>query len=223
MKLAAVTKARALGIIGINELILGGKVRLADCIGPIVERYGFLVFPKEPKDMDLSEKGAKFESGKANGVTIESLVVYDGALLVDTLSNTSDSRRILIEMLEWGRDTLGLTYTEGMIKQWGYISDIVFTTDFPLLSSMSSPVQKLALKTSRFTEDLWNGLKYEPNMVSVGHDPGLRKNAVASFFIQHRVNTTFAENKYYSEAPLPTDLHIQFLEEFEADVLDSLK
>jgi hypothetical protein len=223
MKLAAVTKARALGIIGIDELNLGGKVRFADCIGPIVERYGFLVFPKEPKDFDLSDKGARFESGKADGVTIDSLVVYDGALLVDTLSNTSDSRRILIEMLEWGRDTLGLTYVDGMIKQWGYISDIIFFTDFPLLSSMSSPVQKLAQKTSRFTEDLWNGLKYEPNNLSISHDPGARKNAVASFFIQHRVNTTFAENKYYSEAPLPTDLHIQFLEEFETDVLESLK
>ena len=223
MRLAAVTKARALGIIGLDELNLGGKVRFADCIGPIVERYGFLIFPKEPKEIDLSDKGARFESGKANGVTIDSLVVYDGALLVDTLSNTSDSKRILIEMLEWGRDALGLTYVEGMIKQWGYISDVVFFTDFPLLPSVSSPVQKLAQKTSQFTEKLWNGLKYEPSNISIGHDPGVRKNGVASFFIQHRVNATFAENKYYSEAPLPTDLHIQLLEEFEADVLESMK
>ena len=104
MRLAAVTKARALGIIGLDELNLGGKVRFADCIGPIVERYGFLIFPKEPKEIDLSDKGARFESGKANGVTIDSLVVYDGALLVDTLSNTSDSKKPRLKCLEMFHD-----------------------------------------------------------------------------------------------------------------------
>lgn len=223
MQLAAVTKARALAIIEIDEFNLGGKVRFADCIGPIVKRCDFRVFPQEPKDFDLSDKGVRFESGKAGDVTIDSLVIYDGALLVDTLSSTTDSRRILLEILEWGRDALGLTYTPGMIRKWGYISQVVFSTDFPLLASMSSSIEKLAQKTSHVTEELWGGLKYQPMNLSIGHDPSVRKNGIASFFIQHRVNTAISENKYFSEAPLPTDLHIKFLEEFEADVLQSLK
>ena len=222
MRLASVLKARALAMIEIDEFNLGGKVRLADCVGPIVERYGFLVFPREPKDFDLNDKGVRFESGKANGVVIDSLVIYNGALLVDTLSSTSDSQTILLEMLEWGSGALGLTYIPGMIRKWGYISQIVFYTDFPILGLMSSPVQKLALKTSRVTEELWGGLKYQPMNLSIGHDPTVRKNGIASLFIQHRVNSAVAENKYLSEAPLPTDLHIKFLEEFEADVLESL-
>jgi hypothetical protein len=32
-----------------------------------------------------------------------------------------------------------------------------------------------------------------------------------------------AKNKFYSEAPLPTDMHIKFLEEFEADALAASK
>ena len=51
----------------------------------------------------------------------------------------------------------------------------------------------------------------------------IRKNGIASFFIQHRVNTRFEQNRFFSEAPLPTHLHIQYLEEFEADVLESMK
>jgi hypothetical protein len=50
-----------------------------------------------------------------------------------------------------------------------------------------------------------------------------RKNGIASLIIEHRVNTPFEENKYFSEAPLPTKLHIKFLEEFEADVLAANK
>ena len=221
MKLAAVAKARALAIIELNELNVGGKVRFADCVGPLVERYNFAVFPQKPEDFDLSDKGVRFESGKAGDLTIDSLVIYSGAIFVDTFSSTADSRRILLEMLEWGRGALGLTYSTGMIRRWGYISHVMFFTDFPLLKSLSSPLQRLGEKISAVTQELWNGLSYEPMSVTIGHDPTVRKNAIAGFFIQHRINSPFAENKFFSEAPLPTDLHIKLLEELEADVLGS--
>jgi hypothetical protein len=205
-------------MIEVDEFNREGKVRLADCVAPLVDRYNFLNFPKEPKDFDLSDKGARFEEGKADEITIESLVIYDGALFVDTLSSTDDSKRILMEMLSWGRDTLGLTYTPEMLTKWGYISQIIFHSDVPLLRQMSDPIQNLAEKTSAVMESLWSGLKYEPTNISIGHDPGARKHQIASLFIQHRINSRFDEHKYFSEAPLPTHLHIQFLEEFEADV-----
>ena len=223
MRVAAVAKARALTMIEINELNGGGKVRFLDCISPIAERYKFAVFPQKPEDFDLENKGARFEQGKAGDLTIESLVIYSGAILVDTLSNTTDSKKILMGMLDWGRKDLGLSYTEGMLKKWGYISQVLFFTDFPLLAEASPAVKKLAQKTSAVTENLFGGLVYEPLNISIGHDPGVRKNAIASFFIQHRINSPFSENKYFSEAPLPTDLHIKFLEEFEKDILESMK
>jgi hypothetical protein len=223
VQLAAVAKARALAIIELDELNVGGKIRFLDCVKPLVERYGFAVYPQKPEDFDLSDKGVRFESGKAGEITIDSLVIYSGAILVDTFSSTDDSKRILLETLEWGRDALGLTFTNGMIRRWGYISDIVFYTDFPLLASFSSPLQKLAEKTSRVTEQLFSGLRYESSSIRIGHDPMARKNGIASLIIEHRVNTPFEENKYFSEAPLPTKLHIKFLEEFEADVLAANK
>jgi hypothetical protein len=223
MRLTAITKARALAIVEMDELNVGGKVRFIDCVKPIVERYNFAVFPQKSEDFDLADKGIRFESGKAGELTIDTLLIYSGAIVLDTFSSTADSKKILTEMLEWGSDALGLTYSPGIIRKWGYISQVVFHTDFPLLASMSSPVQKLAQKTSRVTEELWDGLKYQPTNLSIGHDPTVRKNAIASLFIQHRVNTSVSENKYFSEAPLPTDLHIKFLEEFETDILESLK
>lgn len=223
MRLAAISKARALAMIELDEFNVGGKVRFVDCVAPLVERYGFATFPQKPEDFDLENKGVKFESGKSGDLTIDSLVIYSGALFIDTFSSTEDSQRIMLEMLEWGREALGLSYSAGMLKKWGYVSDIVFYTDFPLLASSSSPLQKLAQKTSGVTEKLFGGLKYEPASFRISHDPALRKYGIASLSIEHRVNSLFAENKYFSEAPLPTDLHIRFLEEFEADVLESLK
>jgi hypothetical protein len=223
MQLAAVSKARALAIIELDELNMGGKVRFSDCIAPLVQRYGFQKYPQKPEDFDWGDKGVRFESGKAGEITIDSLTVYSGAIFVDTFSSTKDSKEILTGMLEWAREELGLSYQDGMIRKWGYISDLLFYTDFPLLASFSSPLQKLAEKTSHVTEKLWDGLKYQSMSINIGHDPTARKNGIASFIIQHRISSSFSENKYFSEAPLPTDLHIKFLEEFEADVLKSMK
>jgi len=223
MELIAVLKARALAMIELDSLNLGGRIRLSDCIQPLLERYDFQVFPTKPEHFDLSDKGARFESGRADGLLIDSLVIYDGAIYVDTLSSTDESERILREMLEWGRNALGLTYDEKKIRRWGFISDVVFQTTFPLLASVSHPLARLAEKTSEFTEQIWDGIKYTPKEIKIGHDPTARQHGIANFVIAHRVNTTHAENVYFSEAPLPTHLHLKFLEEFEADVLRSLK
>lgn len=194
---------------------------MSDCVHSLVEKFDFQMFPTKPEDFDFSDKGVSFGSGKAGGLLIDLLKIYDGALFLDTLSSTSDSKRILLEIMEWGRAELGLSYKESLIRRWGYISQIVFKSEIPLLGMHSSPLRKLAAKTSAVTEEIFEGLQYEPSQIWVGHDPAVRKNAIASLTIAHRINTAFSENIFFSEAPLPTDLHIKFLSEFEKDVMES--
>jgi hypothetical protein len=111
-----------------------------------------------------------------------------------------------------------------MIRHWGYISQISFNSDFPLLSSLSKPLQNLARKAGEAVSGFFGeALPYEASKVIVGHDPTARKNAIAGITIEHRIDVPFGENRFFSEAPLPTDLHIRFLEELEADALESLK
>ncbi|MFZ0663430.1 MAG: hypothetical protein WAM66_12110 [Acidobacteriaceae bacterium] len=221
MNLLAITKARAFAFLEIDELNVGGKIRLADCVPFIVGKYDFKVFPTKIEDFDLLNKGVLFESGRFGDLLIDTMKIYNRAIFIDTVSNTEDSKNILQEMLEWGKQDLGLTYSPDKITRWGYVSDLVFSTDFPLLAAFSSPLEKLAHKTSAFTDRVFGGLPYQANSVSVGHDPAIRKSGIASFTIQNRVDTRFGENRFFSEAPLPTDLHIQYLQEFEADVLES--
>ncbi|MHB8348378.1 MAG: hypothetical protein ACYDHM_14685, partial [Acidiferrobacterales bacterium] len=101
------------------------------------------------------------------------------------------------------------------------ISQVVFYTEFPILATFSGHLERLAKKTSSVTEGLFNGLKYEVAGVTIGHDPMARMNGIAGLTIQHRSNAPFSDNKYFSEAPLPTELHIKFLKEFESDILES--
>jgi hypothetical protein len=60
-------------------------------------------------------------------------------------------------------------------------------------------------------------LKYELTNFTIDFDQLARKHPLGRFSIQRRDNTPFSENKYYSDAPLPTELHIKLLEQFEAD------
>jgi len=145
-------------------------------------------------------------------------VIWNTLLVLETRSSTTDSKEILEEILHWGTKKFGITYREGMIKHYGYVSDLTFYSDVPLLS-LNPAVAKLATKASQKLTDVWREpIEYEGLTFALGHDPTARKYAIAPFSIARRAEAKFSENKYYSEAPLPTDIHISLLQEFEADL-----
>jgi hypothetical protein len=120
-------------------------------------------------------------------------------------------------MFEWTAKKLGLTYDPGMIKHWAYISDLSFYSDAPLLQA--PPLVQLGEKVSdAVSVIIGEPVKYEPMIMTVGHDPLLRKYGRAPFTIQRMAESKFTEGKYFSEAPLPTDVHIKLLEEYESDI-----
>ena len=223
MKVTSISKARAVAIIDIDELNLNGRVRMVDVAPALVKRYEFATYPSKAEDFDY-EKGAKFGSGRIGDTVIDLFAIYQGLITMETLSSTDDSKAALEEILAWGASEFGLTYKEGMIRHWGYISHISFDSDFPLLNAVSNPLTNLAMKTGNFVDSLFGeSLDYEVTKVVVGHDPLRRKNGIAGITIEHKINVKFDENRFFSEAPLPTNIHIKYLEEFEAEVLKGVK
>ena len=96
---------------------------------------------------------------------------------------------------------------------------MTFYSEVPLLGVACQPLINLAAKTSDALSEIWQEpVQYYPANLAVGHDPMARKNGIAPFSITHRAEARYSENKYFSEAPLPTDMHIAFLEEFEAGI-----
>jgi hypothetical protein len=182
-----------------------------------------MTYPTKAEDFDF-DKGVTFGSGKIGDIVIDSFKLFNGMVTVESLSSTHDSQAAMKTILAWGRDTYGLTYEEGMLKRWGFISQLSFFTDIPLLNAVSNPLSNLARKAGEFVEGLFEeGLSYEVSKISVGHDPLMRKNGIAPLTIEHRANVKFGDNKFFSEAPLHTDVHIRFLEEFEGELKESMK
>jgi hypothetical protein len=219
VQITAILKARAIAFFDIDELNRTGKLRFADLVNPLVAEFGFLKFPQKVEDFDF-EKGITFGSGRSGDIVIESMVVYQNAIYLQSLSSTEDSQKTLIELLEWGKTNLGLTFKPEIIRRWAYISALAFATDFPILRDLSKPLDNMARKASKITQDIF-GVEYFPITVALGHDPMKRQHGVLNFTISHRVATNIEENRYFSEAPLPTTDHIRMLQELEGDILSA--
>ena len=218
MELSAIILARALAYIETFDLAPRGKVFYPDFVRAVVERYKFQKFPKAFEDFDEG-KGIVFEEGKIGNNVIQKFTIFQTLLALETRSSTADSKQIIEEMLTWGVAKFGLAYAPGMIKHFGYISDLTFYTDVPILGAACQPLIDLATKTGTALSEIHKEpFEYYPANLAVGHDPLARKNGIAPFVITRRAESKWSENKYFSEAPLPTDVHIALLGEFEAGI-----
>ena len=217
MELLSVLLARALAWVEPAELNPRAAVFYPDLTRAIVARYGFQKFPQKLEDFDES-KGVTFAAGRFGKSVIEQLIIYTYGILLDTRSSTQESKRLLEEAMQWGKNELGLVYEPSMITRWQYASQVTFRSDVPL-TGVQTAFQTLADKTRKHILELMGeDLKYELTAFFVDYDPLTRKHPLGRFSIQRRDNTPFSENKYFSDAPLPTDIHIALLEEFERNV-----
>ncbi|SRR6266513_2064660 len=218
MELASIVLAQALAWIEPTELNPTNKVFYPDLVKALVARYNFQQFPQKLEDFDES-KGVTFGSGRLGSSVIERVVIYTYGIVLDTRSSTQESRRLLEEAFQWGVKELGLTYKPSMVKRWQYASQVTFRSKMDLMA-MSPAVKGLAeAMTANVGQLMGENLKYEPTALLVDYDQLLRKHPLGRFSIQRRDNTPFSENKYFSDAPLPTDVHLKLLEQFEADLL----
>ena len=217
MELAAVLSASAMAWVESNDLNPRGKVFYPDLVKAIVARYNFQKFPEKLEDFDES-KGVTFTSGRLGDSVIEQVAIYTYGIVLNTRVSTQESKRLLEEALQWGSTELGLVYKPSMIRRWQYSSQVTFYSKVPL-TGVHSALQRLADGVTKgVTEATGENLKYELTSLVIGYDQLARKHALGGFSIQRRDNTPFSDNKYFSDAPLPTDVHIKLLEQFEADL-----
>jgi hypothetical protein len=218
MQLSAVLLARVIGFVEMNDLNPRGSVRLPVVASMLAEKYRFLKCPEKPEDFDEA-KGVEFTEGVFEGIGIDKLTIWHNGIGIDLRSSTDDAKKILLESLEWLKADAGITFEPKMIKQWAYLSHITFYSDADF-GSIHPALKKLEKRLTSAVSDL-QGIDFDfrTNFVGCGYDRTLRKFPVSDFSIQRRADTPYAEGKYFSHAPLPTQDHIELLRLFEADVI----
>jgi hypothetical protein len=220
MQLASVLLARAIAWVEPSDLNPRGATFYPQLTKALVARYGFRKFPERPDDYDES-KGVTFSSGRLGDSTIDQLVIYAYGIMLDTRISTQESKRLLEDAFEWGGEELGLAYKPGMVKRWQYTSNLTFNSAVQMADA-SSALRKLTASVEKAVANVTGeDLKYDVSILGIDYDQLARKHPLGRFSIQRRDNTPFSENKYFSDAPLPTDVHLRLLEQFEKDLSEN--
>jgi hypothetical protein len=213
--------ARTLAYIPIQEII-PGTVFVVDLLEAIREKYRFQQHPTKAEEMKIKD-GIQFADGMSGKTALEKFVIWDNTLVLETRISTDESKELLESMLTWATEKFGFRYKTGDIKRFAYVNDVVFESSANLL--LFDPVLKwLSDQTSTLLSEIWQEpVEYLPTSLKIGHDPVSRQAGIAPFSIERRGGARFSDNKYFSEAPLPTAIHLQLLDEFEKRVLSRPK
>jgi hypothetical protein len=219
VQLSAILLSRVLAFFEVADINPQGGFFFPDLTKELVQRFNF---QKHPRNYDewKDDKGAEFASGKLGKITVDNMKLFNNGIQLDTHSGTNESKRILEDTLEWLSDKHGFSFPKPNFQiRWAYVNNLTFFTDVPILST--PPLDNLSERVTRAMADVvGNPIAYTPTVQTIGHDPLVLKFGRAAFSIQRRLEVVpFADNKYFSESPLPTDVHIDLLEQFEADVI----
>jgi hypothetical protein len=214
MELLSIRTARFVAGILTAELNPRGLAIYPALIAGLVGKYNFVGFPNEGEVLDES-KGIVFEDGEWNNISIDRARILDEAIVIETRSSTNDSESIFEETLQWAADSFGLTYKPEMITRKLYVSEVYFRSE-KSLCSLNPALQGFGEKlTNSMKEHTNTSFNYEMSGLSFYYDSSTIKIAPAPFKIERLETAGYSENKYYSLAPLPTEVHLDLLKEFE--------
>jgi hypothetical protein len=220
MQSRAVLMARLLGFVELACLNPGGKIFFPDVLAGIGNKFNFQKLPTGVID---ESKGVEFGDGRWEGVNVSKLTIYSNGFLVDTQSSSDDSERILLETLDWATREFGISFSPEMIYRRRYLSNVTFASEVPLLDGFA-PARRLKENLRAMSPAiLEDDIEFAGARLDIDFERYQRNAPISSFTIQRRQNTAFADGRYFSEAPLPTDLHWQFLEEYERDMLNVVR
>jgi hypothetical protein len=183
----------------------------------IAERYGFKSIPDVNKSFrDLTGSPLTFSQGRFEDGAIKEFAVYPEGLVVDGLQ-TSTCMDFLDDVLDFSYSELGLKTIISQPRHY-YSSTVVveFENSIDLMIRKFDRIKELAsrlLKNRRGIDQPVSAFR-----LGFGVDRlALPANTAASdFVIERRANVPFTQNRYFSDAPLPTDEHLEFLEAIEA-------
>jgi hypothetical protein len=218
MEITAVMLARIVAFVEVQELNPKGKAYYPDIVAALVKRFNFQVYPTKPEDFDES-KGIQFADGKFSDGTLDRLQVFTHGLIVDTRVSTDVSAALLRDTLLWAKSELGLHYEERMIKRTGFGSQLTFESEMkmgrlnPVIGRIGETI------SSKLSATMGQPIVYEPTGVLLNLDQSLSKLTPGVFSIERRAEVPFTQNKYFSNAPLSTQDHIDILKDFENALL----
>ncbi|MGA9770964.1 MAG: hypothetical protein WBV94_18155 [Blastocatellia bacterium] len=217
MELVSVELARVIWLIDAREINPRGLNLWHAFLPALAEKYKFVDYPREMNldhNRDPGDRffGGSYRNAQGMDVTINFTSFEDG-MVAETRSSTRDSEAFLEGIAEWIVKDFSLVFSPEMIRMKGYVSEVIVTSEC-LLNSLNPKLDKFANRLSSLVYTQTETYIYQPAALSFSCDlaKGLRPSP---FRFERKNDVPFSENKYYSQAPLQTDIHLELLNELE--------
>jgi hypothetical protein len=217
MKLLSVNLARSVWLGPLVDLNPKGISLFPLMFELLADTYKFKKLPSFPPPEEKPPAGFIFKFGEftvdgiANPIEV-SLTIHSDGLVADTTSSTDYSNAFLADALTRLSQIIGTPDYETIIKKKIYLSQIYVSTDVSLdsVNRKFKPIIKYLTDNVEDHDKVFEvgGLSFWPDQTS--------KVNPAPFRIERAVGVPFSEKRYYSEAPLPTDKHLELLDKLES-------
>ncbi|MEW6127987.1 MAG: hypothetical protein AB1757_13185 [Acidobacteriota bacterium] len=221
MELVSVVIARAVWFVNARDINPRGLNLWHTFLPTLTEKYKFIQYPKE-MSLDLQrEAGDRFVGGTYKNTQGANILInftsFDDGMVAETRSSTQDSEAFLEEISQWIGE-FGLVFRPEMVRRKGYVSELIVKSEYRL-NALNPKLEKFAARLSKLTSgERLSSLPSESftfetsGLVFTADGLGLKPSP---FRFERENDTLFSENKYYSQAPLQTDTHLELLNELE--------
>lgn len=204
MELIAVRGAAVLFYIQLERTNPLRKATKRELTQKLVERYGFLKFPQSYEDFNDGDKGTTFADGSFGGVEVDELKLFSNGILVGTGESTDVAERLFEDMGNAWRE-IGLTLTPEMVTKKVYISQLAVHSDIDILATNPG--------LSGVIENWFPG--HQSGIGTLGIYTLANVEGPAAVRIERLVGAPVESLQFFSQAPLPTVLHVSFLTRWE--------
>jgi len=235
MKIKNVKLARTIWLFDLQDLNPSGKDVAEDLFEWVKDSYHFAAAPDIAALLAAAKSnqatvgtqhlatGAVCERGHFQAreevfIEISKLTIHNDGIVIDTTSSTGDGDQFARDLLESAAREFSLTYDEETVRKRIYLSELIVRSRIsldlinPRLAAFATRISEAFPKESR-PEFQIGGIQFwsEPNDAS----------AHRLFTLERQAGKTFAECRYYSQAPLQTTEHFRLLQELEQIVMGS--
>ncbi len=204
----------------VDEVRPPSGVPIPDFVTRVTERYDFVTPPDlerpwiEINKDTLRFSGGVLKEGRARAVIKEFSLYTDGVAAF--AHNTDDAERFIEDILNWSKKEFGLRDVVSPPRKL-YISTVV--VDFEMdIDAIIQPMRDLQQLCAGYLVEHRNVVDdVRITRLAFGVDPlkALKDSAIPDFLIERRASHPFDDNRLISQAPLPTSVHLEFLEKLE--------
>jgi hypothetical protein len=188
-----------------------GQVYLPEAAAKLAEHYSFV---RPPSIEQLSAPQVTFAIGKFKDVQIDELQIYPDGIIAAGRCNTTILDEFIEDLFAWAKDTFGLI-TPSTTKPEKFFESVVVVRSTKDLALSISPKKDVARLFNELFAD--SSAPFKISGFTLDSDPAqfLGRRKPLRFTLERRAAVPFAENVFFSHAPLRTDDHLRILSEIE--------